>query len=228
MSQQKFQVKSKGESFLKNYPITLKLAGKQVVVIGGGTVAERKIHNLLDTGAIITVISPAITATIQSWLVTMKINWKKKYFEDDDIRDAFLIVAATNERTVNGLVLKASRPYQLINVVDDPEGSNFFVPSTLHRGKLSISVSTSGASPGLAKKIVTELSSKYDESYEEYLDFLFETRKYIQKNIPNPEVRRAVLSEVLDEQFICLTRQKLYEKRENLMNELMLKRRDSE
>lgn len=217
-----------GESRLKNYPITLKLAGKQVVVIGGGTVAERKIHNLLDTGAIITVISPAATATIQSWLATTKINWKKKYFEDDDIKDALLIVAATNERTVNQRVLKASRPHQLINVVDDPEGSNFFVPSTLHRGKLSISVSTSGASPGLAKKIVKELASKYDEDYEEYLDFLFETRRFIQQNISNLKERTELLTQLLDERFLSLTIEQQYEKRDQLINKLMLKRRDSE
>ena len=217
-----------GGSFLKNYPITLKLTGKPVVVIGGGKVAERKIHNLLDTGAIITVISPTITATIQSWLVTVKINWKKKYYEDDDIEDAFLIIAATDDRTVNQQVLKASRKHQLINVVDDPEGSNFHVPSTLHRGKLSISVSTSGASPGLAKKIVTELSSKYDEYYEEYLDFLYETRKYIQINILNPDVKRALLSQLLDEPFPSLSREQQYERREQLVNKLIIKRRELE
>lgn len=228
MSRQQFQVKSKGESLLKNYHITLKLAGEQVVVIGGGTVAQRKIHNLLDAEAIITVISPTITATIQSWIVAEKVNWKKKYYEDDDIKDAFLIIAATNERSVNQRVLKASKPHQLINVVDDPEGSNFHVPSTLHRGKLSISVSTSGASPGLAKKIVTELSSKYDEYYEEYLNFLFETRRYIQKNISNPNVRGELLSQLLDEQYKTLSRERQYETRDQLVNKLIMKARDLE
>lgn len=182
----------------------------------------------MDTGAIITVISPTITATIQSWLVTAKINWKKKNYEDDDIKDAFLIIAATDERTVNHRVLKASRPHQLINVVDDPEGSNFFVPSTLHRGKLSISVSTSGASPGLSKKIVTELSSKYEEYYEEYLNFLFETRRYIQKNISNPNVRRELLSQLLDEQYKTLSKERQYETRDQLVNKLIMKERDLE
>ncbi|HHW37368.1 MAG TPA: NAD(P)-binding protein [Bacillales bacterium] len=213
---------------MKSYPISLRLAGKQVVVIGGGAVAERKILNLLNAGAIITVVSPAITATIQSWLVSTKINWKKKYYEDDDSKDAFLIIAATDDRTVNQQVLEASGPHQLINVVDNPEGSNFFVPSTLHRGKLSISVSTLGASPGLSKKIVTELASKYEEYYEEYLDFLFETRKYIQKTITNPDVRRELLSQLLDEPFPSLSKEQQYERREQLMNKLMMQRRDLE
>lgn len=197
-------------------------------MIGGGAVAERKILNLLNAGAIITVVSPAITATIQSWLVSTKINWKKKYYEDDDSKDAFLIIAATDDRTVNQQVLEASGPHQLINVVDNPEGSNFFVPSTLHRGKLSISVSTLGASPGLSKKIVTELASKYEEYYEEYLDFLFETRKYIQKTITNPDVRRELLSQLLDEPFPSLSKEQQYERREQLMNKLMMQRRDLE
>ncbi len=217
-----------GESFLKNYPITLKLTGKPVVVIGGGKVAERKLHNLLDTGANITVVSPTITAAIQSWLVTTKLNWKKKNYEDDDIKDAFLIIAATDERTVNHRVLKATRPHQLINVVDDPEGSNFFVPSTLHRGKLSISVSTSGASPGLSKKIVKELAGKYDENYVEYLEFLFETRRYIQKNISNPDVKRELLSQLLDEPFTSLSRDQQYAKREQQVTKLIMKMRDLE
>lgn len=197
-------------------------------MVGGGPVAERKIHNLLDTGAIITVISPTITAVIQSWQETEDVNWKKKYFEDDDINDAFLIIAATDKRDVNHQVLKVCRTHQLINVVDDPEGSNFFVPSTLLRGKLSISVSTSGASPGLSKKIVTELADKYDECYEEYLDFLFETRRCIQNTISDPDVRRKLLSKLLDDEFKSLSRKQQYETRDQLVKELIMKMRDLE
>src|SRR3954454_4532967 len=128
------------------YPINLNLDGKKVVVIGGGKIAERKITGLMETRADITVISLELTYRLNEYAQAGKITWKEKDFTDLDIQDAFLIIAATNQREVNLAVQKAAKPHQLISLVDDPEASNFILPSVVKRGRLSIAVSTSGAS----------------------------------------------------------------------------------
>ena len=62
------------------YPIQLNLKGKQVIIIGGGKVAQRKLAGLLDTGAKITIVSPEITDTIREYCQSGKVIWKQKFF----------------------------------------------------------------------------------------------------------------------------------------------------
>lgn len=206
---------------LRHYPISLKLENKQVVIIGGGKIAERKLHKLIETGAEITIVSPEITDTINSLASAGKISWKEKQFSSDDILDAFLIVAATDSKEVNKAVYEASRSEQLINVVDNPSLCNYIVPSTIRRGSLEISVSTGGASPALAKKIINQLSTQFDESYEHYLDFLAEARIFIQSNIAEPSIRHDLHRKLLDPVYYELTRDKDFLKRQQRLEELV-------
>src|SRR5438445_3621751 len=138
------------------YPINLNLNGRKVVVVGGGRIAERKITGLIEAMAAVTVISPKITPELIRYREEGKITWKEKDFTANDIQDAFLVIAATNNPEINHAVKKAAAPHQLISLVDDPEESDFILPAVVNRGKLSITVSTSGASPILAKKIKQE------------------------------------------------------------------------
>ena len=165
------------------YPIMLNIKNQEVVVVGGGTIAYRKIRGLLQAGANITVISPEIEERIETLRRERRNVWRKKEFESADITSALLVIAATNSNVVNELVAFATMKHQLVNIVDNPELSNFHVPAKLTRGDLTISVATGGASPTLAKVIRDELSSVYDDSYAEYLAFLAEVREKV-KNSP--------------------------------------------
>jgi precorrin-2 dehydrogenase/sirohydrochlorin ferrochelatase len=164
------------------YPITLNIEKKKCVIIGGGKIAYFKAGPLLEAGAEVTVVSPEICVGFQQLLNQGKIHVCLKEVEEADYNDAFLIIAATNSSEVNELIYMNSHQNHLINVISNQELGNFHIPATLHRGKLSISVSTNGASPKLAKKIRNELQEVYDESYEEYLEFLFETRMLIKNS----------------------------------------------
>jgi precorrin-2 dehydrogenase / sirohydrochlorin ferrochelatase len=187
---------------MKNfYPIMVDLHGRCVVVIGGGKVAERKVKGLQEAGANITVIAPEATLFLQRLAEQGKIQWRKKTFSPEDIKDAFLVVAATDKCEINQMVWKAAKPHQLVNVVDDPEQSNFHVPAVLRRGKLHIAVSTGGASPILTKKICSEISGIYTEDYEQYIEFLYECRQYILQNVSEPEKKQQLLRAITDESF---------------------------
>jgi precorrin-2 dehydrogenase / sirohydrochlorin ferrochelatase len=184
------------------YPIMLDLHKKHVVVVGGGKVAERKIRGLLDSGAQITMISPEATEPLQELHEQKLITWRKKSFEPEDIKDAFIIVASTNQKEINAAVQQEADKKQLINLVDDPDRSNFHVPSVIRRGRLNIAVSTSGASPILAKKIGREIGQMYDERYEQYVDFLFDCRQKIIKEVTDSTKKKELLSAIVDPAFL--------------------------
>ncbi len=175
---------------------------KRVVVIGGGKVAERKIQGLIEAKARVTVVSPNLTEKLNQCCLEGKITWKKKNFSAEDIRDAFLIIAAVNDPEVSLAVKKAAAPNQLLNLADDPEESNFILPSVYKQGKLSMTVSTSGASPTLAKKIKQNLASQYGPEYKDYVDFLYNCRQWILKEITDPKLKRYLLSAITEREFV--------------------------
>src|SRR5690625_225960 len=103
----------KGANIVGNYMVSLKLTKKKAVVIGGGQIAYRKLISLLQAGAYITVISPSISKEIENLYDTHKIIWEKKRFEKDDLQDAFIVIAATNDQSVNADVAVSAHQHQL-------------------------------------------------------------------------------------------------------------------
>ncbi|OIK16448.1 siroheme synthase [Bacillus sp. MUM 116] len=185
-----------------NYPVMLKLEGKKVVVVGGGKVAERKVLGLLDTGAEITVISPEVTKAVQKLADDGVLLWKCRGFSADDLSGAALVFAATNDTEINQRVITAAGPHQLVTIADDPEASDFHVPATVQRGRLNIAVSTGGASPILASRIRSELEKQFDESYEEYLEFLYTVRQRILHEVTDPFLKRKLLTAIVSQEFL--------------------------
>ncbi|MED1864475.1 NAD(P)-binding protein [Fictibacillus nanhaiensis] len=183
------------------YPIHVNLSGKTVVVAGGGLVASRKIKDLLNEEAKITIISPTAVEEIKEWHAERKLTWIERKVKREDLEKALLIIAATNCKEVNSWIAEQASTKQLVNVVDQPHLGNFIVPSVVKRGKLILSVSTSGASPSLSKSIKKELQQKYSEDYETYLDFLFQCRSIIKKEFPE-KYRQDLLKNLTDWSFL--------------------------
>ena len=136
------------------YPVFLKIDGRRAVVVGAGTVAERKVQTLLDAGAKVTVVAPDATDTIKEQAERGDVEWKQRRFRSRDVRRATLTITATNDRAVNARVFKlASARGRLVNSVDDPDHCNFYVPAIVRRAALIVAVSTSGRSPLFAKHL---------------------------------------------------------------------------
>jgi precorrin-2 dehydrogenase / sirohydrochlorin ferrochelatase len=184
------------------YPINLNLNGRKVVVIGGGRIAERKITGLIEAMAVVTVISPKLTIELTEYAEEGKITWKERDFTAEDIQDAFLVIAATNQPETNLSVKKAAAPHQLVSLVDNPEVSDFILPAVVNQGKLSITVSTSGASPILAKKIKQEIADQFGPEYKEYVDFLYSCRKRILEKVDDPKIKKLLLSEITEPTYL--------------------------
>lgn len=184
------------------YPINVQIRDRNVVVIGGGRVAQRKVYGLLDAGAKVKVVSPELTSELLRLSEIGEISWRPEPYAKEDLKGALLIVAATNDRETNLAVKRDAAPYQLVNLADHPEESDFQVPSVMKRGKLTIAVSTSEASPVLAKKISRQLEQMFDEQYESYVEFLASSRKEIKAAVKDETVRRKLLSTIADESFV--------------------------
>lgn len=185
-----------------HYPIMLKLAGKKIVVVGGGKVAERKILGLIDTKANITVVAPEISSELQQLAKAGKIDWLAKTFLIEDIEGAFMVFAATNDKSLNQKIKETAKSCSLITIADDPEGSDFQVPAKVQRGRLTIAVSTGGASPTLARKIRDQFKQEFDERYEGYLNFLFTARQQIVNEVQDPSLKSKLLNQIVTPEFL--------------------------
>ncbi|MBB5174036.1 precorrin-2 dehydrogenase/sirohydrochlorin ferrochelatase family protein [Texcoconibacillus texcoconensis] len=184
-------------------PLMIQLAGKRCVVIGGGRIAARKIRFLLEEGADVTVISRECSKDLQP--LRQQCHFLQKDLTKDHVHtiksllpDAcFLAVVATNNRELNDhLSDTLTQHIPLINVVDNQEQSNFFFPAYIKQGLLKIAISTSGASPILAKKIKRHLQQEFGPEYKNYVKNLQDERTWAQKTFRTEEERKAYLEKI--------------------------------
>ncbi len=171
----------------KYYPIFLNLEKKRCLVIGGGKVAERKVQNLLRAGARVTVVAPEITEKLSLLAEKGEIEYRPARYQPGTLKDYFLAVAATDDRKENQqLFREAERLGVLFNAVDQPENCNFIFPAVVRRGDLQISISTSGASPALAREIRKFLQELFKDSIASFITGLREFRQKLLERGEDP------------------------------------------
>ncbi len=190
------------------YPITLLLAHQRCVVVGGGAVATRKVRGLLKAGAAVTVIAPKIAEELQTLAASGEIDVKVREASLADIRDAFLVIVATDQYDVNERISRAAlQAGQLVNVVDHPELCNFFVPATIRRGPMSIAVSTDGTSPMLARRLRQQLEGLFGPEYGEIAELLGRLREDLKHHCKNQAIRARTWQAILDSPVLDLLRE---------------------
>ena len=164
------------------FPVCLNVSGKRCVVIGGGPVSLRKVKALLENGAEVEVVSPHLCPELSELSWINKIRTRQKEFEPGDIEEAFLVIAATDSRASNRDIAEEARRRRIpVNAVDDPETSDFIIPSYLNRGSLTIAVSTGGASPALSRKIRTALEDDFGAEYSQLTELVGEVRSELKR-----------------------------------------------
>jgi precorrin-2 dehydrogenase / sirohydrochlorin ferrochelatase len=162
------------------FPMFLKLAGKQCLVVGAGKVGEPKIGGLIYTGARIHVVAIEASGQVHDWADAGKIDLELRPFSESDLDGKFLAVVATASNRLNQLIYRqAHQRGVLCNVVDVPEYCDFFYPAVVRRGDLQIAISTAGQSPSLAQKIRKQLERQFGEGYAAWVEQLGETRRLI-------------------------------------------------
>lgn len=193
---------------MRYYPAFIDLHGKEAVVVGGGKVAERKVRTLITAGALVKVISPHITKHLTKLKENGLLRHVRRNYRRGDLKGAFIVIAGTSSPQTNSRIANDARA--LVNVVDLPEEGNFIVPSVVGRGKLTIAISTEGASPAVSKAIRTELENFYGTEFSRYLRFLETIRRKAIAGISDPKARNTFLKSLASEKLLTELRSKGY------------------
>ncbi len=190
------------------YPLYIDLESKKCVVIGGGDVAERKVMSLIECGADVTVVSPQFTQRLAGLAEEGRITATGRGYEPGDIDGAALAIVATDNNELNRQVhQEAAKKNIPVNVVDVPELCSFIVPSTVRRGDLVISISTSGSCPALAKHIRKQLQDVFGNEYARYCEVLKDFRAEVNGKYDEPEERKQALNRLLKSDVLDLIKQ---------------------
>ena len=179
------------------YQVGLDLLGRACLVVGGGSVARRKVNGLMEAGAAVTVVAPECEP------MQPGVTVKQRPFRDDDLDAVEFAIAASDDRELNNRVsCLAQKRHIWVNVADDPHASTVILPATLRRGTLHVAVSTGGASPALAHRLRDLLDDALASEYADLVDLLGALRREwtpraIAAGVP-PAVRHAAWESVLD------------------------------
>ncbi len=193
---------------MKYYTICLiGLQSRQTVVIGGGNVAARKVEGLLEAGAQVKVISPQLTPGLQQMADSGRVRFVARPYQNGDLEDAYLVIAATDDSMVNHQVwLDAERRGCLVNVVDDPQHSNFILPAVVRRSDMSIAISTGGNSPALARRLRERIEALIGPEYGVLADLLGELRSELIADFSQGEERLQAALRVVDSDILNIIR----------------------
>jgi precorrin-2 dehydrogenase/sirohydrochlorin ferrochelatase len=194
---------------MRYFPVFLDLQGKSCVVVGGGRVAERKVKSLLDSGARVKVISPKLTGPLARLKSREKIVHYPRAYRAKDLREAFLTIAATDDRAVNERVFQEATENCIpVNVVDDPAHSSFIVPSLVKKKELVVAISTSGRSPALARMLRQKLEKEIGPEYGRFLRLLGAVRKKVISQGLGQRRNQKVFRTLVKEDLLSLIKEK--------------------
>jgi len=183
---------------MRYFPLFLDLAGKPVLLVGGGEIAARKFSLLGEAGASVTVVAPELGVALEAVLGRGALTHISREFQATDIEGKWLVIAATDDRAVNAAVASAAAAARIpCNVVDDRELSTFIMPAIIDRSPVQIAVSTGGTSPVLARLIRERLETLLDGSLGPLAAFADRWRERVKAKFSDLGARRRFLSWML-------------------------------
>jgi len=181
------------------YPVLLDLAGKRVLVVGGGGVAERKVETFLGFGARVDLVSHELSPRLGELEERGTILRRGRDFNAEHLDGVFLVVAATDDTEENRRISREARSRGiLVNAVDQPADCTFIVPAVVNRGDLVIAVSTSGKSPALAGRIRADLEKHFGPEYGVFLELMGRVRQRVLERGRTQGENREVFMRILD------------------------------
>ena len=188
------------------YPVALNVAGRRCVVVGGGSVAERKVSGLLEADAHVVVISPELrSAVLRDKARDGEIIHSASPFAPELLIGAFLCVAATDNPVVNDAVFRAAQQQKVLcnlaapafviqaNGNEDETAGDFYTMGTVRRGDLLLAVTTGGAGPALSARIRREWDAAFGPEWEPYTRLLRELRTRVHESGRDAQTRAEAL-----------------------------------
>ena len=193
---------SPGRPGLSGLPANLLVQGRRVVVVGGGRVAVRKIEPLLELGAEVVVVAPAVDDRIREWAASGRLTLVERTFDAADLADSWLAFTATDDPAVNAGVHQAAEAARVwVNSADDPANCSFTLMSVVRRSDLVVAIGTGGRSPALAAYLRRMLTEELGPEYDTVLNLLAEAREDLRvegRSTEDADWKRAFDSGIVD------------------------------
>jgi precorrin-2 dehydrogenase / sirohydrochlorin ferrochelatase len=181
------------------YMACLVLDGRPCLVVGGGAVGLEKVEGLLACGAKVTLVAPDAVRELGSYADEGSISWERREYRSSDLDGKLLAIAATSITDLNIAVHDdAERRPMLVNVVDVPPLCNFILPAIVRSGALAIAISTSGASPALAKRMKREIAHEFGEPYARLAILLNDVRGWAKDTLPTYQDRKEFFESIVN------------------------------
>jgi len=177
---------------MADLPVMLNVRGRRCVVVGGGSVARRRIAALLEAGGQVTVIAPQVDLDEP---MRAQVNVVGRRYQRGDLAGAFLVVIATDQPQVNEAAASEARQLgALVNRADDPASGDVTIPAHAHHGPITLAVHTQSISPAAAAAVRRELSAALDPDWISLLQTIAPYRARIQAQCADPQQRQQKLA----------------------------------
>jgi siroheme synthase-like protein len=169
-----------------------------VLVVGGGTIAERKVESLLAAEAAVVLVSPEVTPLLQKLASAGTIQLAERKFVESDLDGMVLVISATNDAVAQENIAAAARSRNIpINTVDQPKLCDFIVPAVVQKGDVVIAISTSGKSPALAAALRRRIESVVTDDAGRTAVVLGVVRKEVHTRFADPDRRKEVFESIV-------------------------------
>jgi len=183
---------------LSYFPAFLKLDNKKILIVGGGNIAFEKLQRLLDFTKDITVIAPQLSQEMLDAIEKESLELKKRPYETGDIKEFAVVIIAVDDIPLQAEIFEESKQYKcLCNAVDSVDYCDFIFPSYVKKDDLTIAISTSGASPAVAKHFKRYLQELIPSGISEFL----EEMKQLRTTLPKGKERMKMLDEKAKKYF---------------------------
>jgi precorrin-2 dehydrogenase / sirohydrochlorin ferrochelatase len=190
------------------YPIFLDIEDRDVVIIGGGPVCERKAETMMKYGARVTVVAPEFTEQITQWAKAGALKTRQKKYDATDLDGASIVIASTDDESVNTQIASDCRKRKIpVNVVDVTHLCEFIVPAIVEQGSIQLAVSTGGKSPALARTLKEDLQKFVGPEYAEINDLLGTLRPSAKKVLPTDTDRKRFFDGIIARGVVDMVRQ---------------------
>lgn len=195
------------------FPVSLQLADKPCVVVGGGEVAGRKAASLTACGALLTVISPELCPELAREAAVGRLTWIAREYRPGDLVGFFLVIAATDDPAVQERIHQEAVAHNLLlNVADVPKWCNVILPAVVRRGELTVAISTGGRSPALARRLRRQLENEFGREYEVLLELLGGLRGLILERGHDHQANREIFQQLIEPDLAAWIREGAWER----------------
>ncbi|MDP2344606.1 MAG: bifunctional precorrin-2 dehydrogenase/sirohydrochlorin ferrochelatase [Deltaproteobacteria bacterium] len=178
-----------------DYPVCLRLAGRRVLLVGAGSIAEARAIDLVAAGAQLTVIAPRASDAVQELARAGRLQWLPRDADDDDVASFDFVFVATDDLAVSARIASAARRARvLVNTADVPALCDFTLPSVGRRGPITVAVSTSGTAPALARRLRAQLTASVNTRHAELARIV----GFLRARLPAGPARMKLLTAIVD------------------------------